>query len=95
MATNLGSLILELGIDDSKYKAQLKQAQNLGLKTARDIENKFNLNNLPELKLKTIVDDSRLTELNRHLESKREHVHSIQADFNRYPLTPQVDFRPA
>ena len=94
MATTLGSLILELGIDDSKYKAQLKQAERTALQVAKNIESHISKTVLPEtLNLKTKVDDAQLYELNKHLSLKEEHFKSVQRSFDQNPLTPHVDFK--
>ena len=41
MSTTIGSLIAELGLDDSKYRAGLKMAHQDGLKTVINIEKDF------------------------------------------------------
>lgn len=93
MSTNLGSLILELGLDDSKYKAQLAQAQKNGLAAARDIEKGFAKGALPkDFSLKVDVDDKRLFDLNDHFDLKEEHFGRLQKGFKRNPLAPEVDF---
>lgn len=63
MSTTIGSLIAELGLDDSKYKANLKMAQQEGLKAAREVEKAFQKSvSMGSLKLTPQVDDRELTE---------------------------------
>ena len=92
MATTIGSLIAELGLDDSKYKANLKLAQAEGLKAAREIEKQFHKSiSMGNLKLAPTVDDRQLTALNAHLTLKERHFDQVQKKFERNPLRPKVD----
>jgi len=88
MAVTLESLILELKAEDNASKvidaalSRAKQQTALIEKT---------LNRLNSLKVTTKVDDSRLTDLNKHLESKRKHTRSIQQEWNISPLAVRVN----
>ena len=92
MSTTIGSLIAELGLDDSKYRANLKLAQAEGLKAAREVEKAFHKSTaVANLKLTPEVDDRQLTALNAHLTLKEKHVDKFQRTLTRNPLTPRVD----
>ncbi len=92
MSTTIGSLIAELGLDDSRYKANLKSAQAEGLKAAREVEKAFQRSiSMGDLKLAPRVDDKELTALNAHLTLKERHFNQVQKKFDRTPLRPKVD----
>ncbi|MEM8610397.1 MAG: tape measure protein [Cyanobacteria bacterium P01_H01_bin.105] len=92
MSTTIGSLIAELGIDASKYTANLKIYKQEGIKAARDVEKAFkNAVSLKDLKLVPHVDDQELTALNAHLSLKERHFNQVQQKFDRAPLRPKVD----
>jgi tape measure domain-containing protein len=95
MATTLGSLILELGLDDTKFTKQLADIQKLASRAGKDIEgNLKGITSKTKLEtLKPTVDHKPLSELNKHIERKREHVEEVNAWFNNNPLTPKVDDR--
>ena len=95
MATTLGSLILELGLNDVKFKEQLASVKKLATQAGKDIEG--NLKGITsETKLETLkptVDESALGALNLHIEKKREHVMEVNAWFNENPLTPKTNVK--
>lgn len=95
MATTLGSLILELGLDDTKFTKQLADIQKLASRAGKDIEgNLKGITSKTKLEtLKPTVDHEPLAKLNEHIERKREHVEEVNAWFNNNPLTPKVDDR--
>ena len=92
MSTTIGSLIAELGLDDSKFKTQFATIKKQALNDVRDIEKSFkNAFSLKELTITAKVDDKQLTDLNKHLSLKEKHFKQVQQEFNRSPLTPKVD----
>ncbi|MFG6101202.1 phage tail tip lysozyme [Leptothoe sp. EHU-05/26/07-4] len=92
MSTTIGSLIAELGIDDSKFKANLKMAQAEGIKAAREVEKAFGKSlSRGDLRLTPEVDDRQLTSLNAHLTLKEKHFGKARNDMKRDPLKPSVD----
>ena len=95
MATTLGSLILELGLDDTKFTKQLADIQKLATQAGKDIEgNLKGITSKTKLEtLKPTVDHKPLAELNKHIERKREHLKEVNKYFDDNPLTPKVDDR--
>jgi tape measure domain-containing protein len=93
MATTLGSLILELGLDDGKFKDQLRVAKQNALLAGKDIEGNLKGINASKLNLhlEPTVNDEALTALNKHLELKRKHFQSVQGYFRANPLTVKAD----
>ncbi|MEO0824939.1 MAG: tape measure protein, partial [Cyanobacteria bacterium J06642_9] len=90
MATTLGALVLELGLDDSRYKTQLVNAQRQAIAAGKQIERQFKAGG-GSLNLKAEVDDSRLYDLNQHLDIKRQHFGELQAFLAQNPLQVRVD----
>jgi tape measure domain-containing protein len=94
MATTLGSLILELGLDDGKFQNQLKTAKADALKAGQGVErNLKGLDINEQLHLAPRVDHTELYELNAHLDKKLEHVLKLNQDFSFNPLRVRVDDR--
>ncbi|MEO1521983.1 MAG: hypothetical protein AAFU78_14560, partial [Cyanobacteria bacterium J06633_2] len=96
MAVVLGELLLDLGIDMSRYDEQILEAEQKAFSMATRIQSimggvKIDAPSLAdELKLTPQVDDRQLTELNKHLELKRSHFSQVQRFFDRNPLTPKA-----
>ena len=90
MATTLGALVLELGLDDSRYKTQLVNAQRQAIAAGKQIERQFKAGG-GALNLKAEVDDSQLYELNQHLDLKRQHFEEVQSFFAQNPLQVRID----
>jgi tape measure domain-containing protein len=97
MTTTLGQLILELGLDDSKYRAKMSKLERDIKQKGSSFEKHFGflgedlaaaINNS---KLRPEVDDSELTALNAHFDLKAKHYASLQKQFDENPLTPKVD----
>ena len=92
MSTTIGSLIAELGLDDSKFKAQFSAIKKQAIKDVEYIEKSFNKAfSLKELKLTPKVDHTELKSLNAHLSLKEKHFNEVQQGFDQNPLTPKVD----
>ena len=98
LANVLESLILELKADTSKFDRDIEQSISDAKKKLSNLESKVSIGGSrsgskkeAQVGLKAVVDDSQLTKLNEHLESKRTHAKDIQRDFNRNPITPKVD----
>ena len=86
MPTSLGDLILELGIDSSRFDRQMREAESRATSFGAKLEGKIN-------NLKVNVDDRALTGLNRHLDLKVKHHKQVQDVFTLNPLTVKVDDR--
>ncbi len=86
MATSLGELILELGLDSVKFDRQMREAERRAESFGRRLEAKTT-------QVAVSVDDRALTDLNRHLDSKVKHHKQVQDVFTLNPLTPKVDDR--
>ncbi|MEM8610698.1 MAG: tape measure protein [Cyanobacteria bacterium P01_H01_bin.105] len=94
MATTIGSLVAELGMDLSKFTVGLNKSYREGLKTVKKLEKEFSSITLPALKdleLTAVVDDQALTDLNKHYDLKEQHAQRLQRNFDANPLTPRVD----
>ena len=94
---DLGYLLLTLGIDSTQYEKQLESARKKAMVAASSIEAGFaksmdgNKIKVPELDLVPRVDHSELYELNKHLDSKAQHVDRINSQWATMPLTVRVD----
>ena len=92
MSTTIGSLIAELGLDDSAYRASLQQSYSHGIKVVKDLEKQFgNVTKNIKLDLKPDVDHKPLKDLNKHFDIKQQHAKDLQTFFDRNPLTPRFD----
>jgi tape measure domain-containing protein len=93
MATTLGSLILELGLDDTKFTKQLADIQKLASRAGKDIEGNIKgITSKTKLEtLKPTVDHEPLAKLNKHIERKREHLKEVNKYFGDNPLTPKTN----
>lgn len=92
MSTTIGSLIAELGLDDTAYRIGLKQSYNHGLSIVKDLEKQFN--DIPKnikLEISPKIDHKPLKDLNKHFDLKQQHAKSLQSYFDRNPLTPRFD----
>lgn len=86
MATSLGDLFLELGIDATKYERQMREAERRTAAFGQRLESRIN-------KLTVNVDDRQLGDLNEHLDLKVKHHRQVQDVFELNPLTVKVDDR--
>lgn len=85
MSVVLESLLLEFGADFSQFEKDIQTAVSRSRGAAVQIEKNLKLK-LPELNLSPTVNHKPLTELNKHIESKRTHVKEVQAWLNNNPL---------
>ena len=88
MSISLGQLILTLGVDSTDYSKQLQQARAAAIAASKDIEQRFEK---AAVSIEAQVDDSQLTDLNKHLDLKEAHAKKIQKFFNQNPLKPKTD----
>lgn len=94
MAVVLGELLLDLGIDMTRYDEQILEAEQKAFSLATRIQSivegvsieapSFNDN----LQLTPRVDDSQLTALNQHLNLKRKHFQDVNQYFSDSLETP-------
>ncbi|BAS57198.1 hypothetical protein NIES2135_34480 [Leptolyngbya boryana NIES-2135] len=70
-----------------KVKADTQEIEQF----KKSIENSFNNLSKPKIHLAATTDDRKLTELNKHLNLKDQHVKQIQRSWDANPLTPKTD----
>ncbi|MEH1786895.1 MAG: tape measure protein [Nostoc sp.] len=87
MDLNLGQLVIELVGDYSQLTKDIEAAKQSALSQAKLLEKSFNTNFV----LTPRVDDSELTDLNKHLTKKVEHLKEVRNYFEQNPITPRVD----
>jgi tape measure domain-containing protein len=78
----LETLILEFGADFSALDTALNQASQKARQAGQLMQ---------ATKLAPSTDETKLTQLNTHIESKRTHLKEIQAFFDANPLTVKTD----
>ena len=98
MAVSLGELILEVGLDLEGYREQMLQAELEATRFATETAQKlgsvgFKIPTFDgkQLNLTPTVNDTALTDLNKHLDLKQKHFQEVQKFFNSNPLKPSVD----
>jgi D-alanyl-D-alanine carboxypeptidase len=82
---NLGELIVELSLDTDEFNRNLAAAKKGALDAVKQMESAFSSN------LSIGVDDSELTNLNKHLDSKVKHLKKVNEFFKQNPVTVSVD----
>ena len=85
MATDLGTLLLKLGVSDTEYRERLEQIKAQTISVGKELEKSLNVS------VKT--NEKALDGLNRHLDRKVAHVKQVQSFLNTNPITPKVDDR--
>jgi tape measure domain-containing protein len=83
---NLGELIVELCADTAQLEKSLEQAKKKAYEAASSIEKTFE-----KINLEINVDDDSLTDLNKHLNLKVQHLKEVNKYFNNNPIVVNVD----
>jgi tape measure domain-containing protein len=85
MSTDLGTLLLKIGVSDTEYWERLSKIKAQTISVGQELEKALNVS--------VKSDEKSLDSLNRHLDKKVAHVKQVQNFFNTHPLTPKVDDR--
>ncbi len=83
---NLGELIVELSADTAQLEKSLEQAKKKAYEAASFIEKSFD-----KINLEVSVDDDSLTDLNKHLNLKVQHLKEVNKYFSNNPIVVNVD----